>query len=174
MNPALIANLAIGTLLLLLGRNLFWLFVGVAGFLLGMEFAGRVFDGPELTRLIVAILIGVVAAVLAVVFYKVAVAVGGFVVGGYLAVQLMRYLGVSAPQSLDWLPYIIGGVVGAVLVLLIFDWALIVLSSLAGASLIVQSVEIQQLNPSLVFAILAAAGILIQAGIMLRSRQPAA
>lgn len=174
MHPAVLVNLIVGALLLILGRNLFWLFVGVAGFLLGMEFAGRVFTGPDLTKLIVAILIGVVAAILAILFYKVAVAVGGFVVGGYLGVYLMRSIGVSAPQSLDWLPYVVGGVIGAALVLLVFDWALIVLSSLAGASLIVQSVQIRQLDPWLVFIILAAAGILIQGGILMRARQPAA
>lgn len=165
-----IVSLLIGIVLLIFGRKLFWVFVGLAGFLAGMEIAERFNPGPEPARLLIALGVGILGAVLAVMFYKVAVAIAGFIVGGYLALNALRYFDLSVPQSLSWLPYVIGGIAGLVLILLIFDWALIVLTSMAGASLIVQHGAVQQFNTPIVFFGLVILGILIQAGILLRDR----
>lgn len=169
MNSAL--ALIIGAVLLFFGRKLFWLFVGVAGFLAGMDIAGRFVSGPDAAKLIIALLIGIIGAFLAVIFYRVAVAIAGFFIGGYLAIEIASYLGLSVPQSLWWIPYLIGGIVGAVLILLLLDWALIVLSSFAGASMIVHAITLRQFNEAIVYIVLAILGILVQAGILLRSRQ---
>ena len=71
--------------------------------------------------------------------------------------------------------YIIAGVIGAVLFLLLFDAALIVLSSLAGAYLIVLGAEQLRLissGPETVLVIvLTAVGIVVQARPW-RSRKP--
>jgi len=166
-------HLVIGILLLVLGRRLFWLFVGAAGFLTGVNIADRFFAGSEPMKLLIALVIGIIFAFLAILFYKAAVAVAGFVIGGYLAVDLVGYFSVSQPHSLDWMPYMIGGIIGAVLILLLLDWALIVLSSLAGASLIVHSISLPRVDWSLVYIVLAMIGILIQAGILTRSRSAA-
>jgi hypothetical protein len=166
-----IIPLVLGALLLFFGRKLFWFFVGVAGFLAGMDIAGRYFSGAPSTRLLVALVVGIICAFLAVLFYKVAVAIAGFVVGGYLAMDLVRYLGISQLHSWEWAVYVIGGVMGAVLVLLLLDWALIVLSSFAGASMIVHSIAIQQIRMSIVYTILVILGILVQAGIFYASRR---
>jgi len=162
--------LIIGAVLLLMGRKLFWLFVGVAGFLAGIDIAQRFFTGPQTTKLIIALVIGIIGAFLAALFYKAAVAIAGFLIGGYLAVQLMNYIAVSIPPPMAWITYVIGGIIAAVLILMLLDWALIVLSSLAGASLIVQSIALRQFNMSIVYIVLVIIGILVQAGILLRSR----
>jgi uncharacterized membrane protein YccC len=70
-------------------------------------------------------------------------------------------------------PYLIGGIVGAVLLFVFFDWGLIVLSSLSGASLIVHGIRFQHSALPLLFAVLVVVGILVQAGIKHRSRAPA-
>ena len=61
-----IVSLLIGIVLLLFGRKLFWLFVGAAGFLVGMDIANRFFTGPDATKLIIALLVGIIGAFLAV------------------------------------------------------------------------------------------------------------
>ncbi len=171
MMDTTIVTLVIGVVLLLFGRRLFWLFVGVAGFLIGLDIAERFFSGPDTTKLLIALVIGIVCAFLAVLFYKVAVAVAGFFIGGYLGVHLVEYLALHPPQSATWIPYVIGGIIGAILILLLFDWSLIVLSSFAGASMIVHSVTLKQFNMSLVYIVLVIIGILVQAGIFLSTRK---
>lgn len=162
-------NLVVGIVLLLFGRKLFWLFVGAAGFLVGMELAERYFAGSDAT-LLIAVAVGVVAALLAILFYKVALVIAGFIVGGYVTLDLMRHFQMAPPEAIVWLPYVIGGIIGAVLILLLLDWALILLSSLAGASLIMASNVLQQFESTAAFLILVVVGILIQAAILLRGR----
>jgi hypothetical protein len=164
------ASLVTGIILLFFGRKLFWFFVGAAGFMMGMDVANRYFTGAQSTKLVIALLVGIIGAVLAMLFYKAAVAIAGFLIGGYLATDLVRYLAISPPQSLTWIPYVIGGVIGAILILVLFDWALIILSSFSGATLIVHSIMLPRFNMSLVFIILVIIGILVQAGILLSSR----
>jgi hypothetical protein len=165
-----VVSILTGALLLLFGRQLFWLFVGIAGFLVGMEAAGYYFTGTEIARVLIALAIGLLGAVLAILFYKVAVAIAGFFVGAYLAVQMTAYLGVSLSQAMIWVPYIIGGIIGGVLVLLLFDWALIILSSVVGATLIVQATTIVPIDVALFFVILVVVGILVQGAVLVRSR----
>jgi len=66
-----------------------------------------------------------------------------------------------------------GGIIGAVLLFVLFDWGLIVLSSISGASLIVHNIAIQKQVLSLLFVVLVIVGILIQAEMMRWSRAPA-
>jgi hypothetical protein len=166
-----IASLVVGILLLFFGRKLFWVFVGAAGFMIGLDIANRFFAGTHATKLLIALLVGIIGAVLAILFYKAAVAVAGFLVGGYLALELVRYFGIGMSPPLTWIPYIIGGIIGAILILVLFDWALIVLSSFSGAYLIVHSFTMARANISLVYIILVVVGILVQAGILLNSRR---
>jgi len=162
-----IAGVIIGAVLLILGRKLFWFFAGTAGFLIGAAIAGRLAHGSDLVKLLVALLAGLIGALLAVIFYRVAIGVAGFVIGGYVALQIVRHFALSVAPSLAWVPYVIGGAVGTVLILLLLEWALmIVLSSLAGASLVVQAIPLEQPTASLIFFLLAIAGILIQAALL--------
>ena len=88
-------------------------------------------------------------AVLAVFFQKIAVGLAGFAGGGYITLNLINLLGVRLDQ-LVWLPYLIGGLIGVMLMFFIFDWALIFISSLAGASMIIQALS---LNPGMEFGV---------------------
>ena len=179
MNQMAIVNLLLGIVLLLLGRRLFWLFVGVAGFLVGMEIAQRFVAGPQGMKLLIAIAAGILGAMIAIFLQKAAIAIAGFVIGGYITVELLRASALF-PKSLAGMqgaafsvPYIIGGIIGAVLLFVLFDWGLIVLSSLSGASLIVHSIIFQSHALPLLFAVLVVIGILVQARTMRRSRAQA-
>jgi predicted membrane metal-binding protein len=61
-----------------------------------------------------------------------------------------------------WLLVLLGGVIGVVLVAAVFDWALIGLSSMTGAALIIQALDLQVSASPLAFLILLATGVLVQ------------
>jgi len=175
VNQIMLVTVIIGVMLLILGRKLFWFFVGVAGFLIGMNIAGQVTSGTESTKLLIGLVAGVIGALLAILLQKVAIAVAGFVIGGYITVELLRLYGAALPVytrlhgNAYWVPYVIGGIIGAILMVLLFDWALIVLSSLAGASMILHGIAVQPRALPLLYVVLAILGIVIQAHLM-RSR----
>lgn len=140
-----LAFLVVGLLLLLLGRRLFWLFVAVAGFVLGVEAAPFILPHQsELFTLLIAIVLGMVGAVLAIFVQKLAVAIGGFFGGGYLATVLCAPLfgGIGMEYPGAWLCFLIGGILGTFLMIVFFNWALIILSSLQGAHLILRALPI--------------------------------
>ena len=66
------------------------------------------------------------------------VTAAGFFFFGTVAVVLVRHFGAhaSSGSTAYWVAYLIGGLVGALLVSIFFDWALIILTSLAGAGAI--------------------------------------
>jgi hypothetical protein len=171
MMANVIVRLLVGLGLLTLGRQLFWLFVGAVGFILGINVATTFFsDQPEWVILLIALLAGVVGAVLALVLQQVAVIIAGFIAGGIIAVDLLRLLELQNDIAL-WIPFIVGGLIGAILVAALFDWALIILSSLSGAALIVET-ELFDLRTPLnfvVLVVLVTLGIVIQAASMKRS-----
>jgi len=156
-------NILVGGILLVLGRRLFWFFVGVIGFVAGFALALQLFpEQPDWVLVIIAIIAGVLGALLAVFVQGLAVAIAGFLAGGYLAIRFLELLSWDV-GNLTWLPYLLGGIIGAALVILLFNWALIILSSLVGASLIV---EVIQTNPTLnviIFVVLFIVGFVIQA-----------
>lgn len=166
-------TLIIGIALLVLGRKLFWLFVGAVGFLAGMQFASAYLQGyGENLVLIAGIAGGLIGIVLAIFVQKVAVLVGGFVGGGYLVTNIVQSTIQEPTGQSAWIAFVIGGIIGAILVSTLFDWTLILLSSLVGAFLVVQSVGLGPGVAHLVFFVLAAAGIVIQAW-MKRKPKPA-
>ena len=169
-----ISRILVGLLLLVLGRRLYWLFVAGIGFLTGLQLAPRLLpEQSETMIVIVALGLALVGALVAVVATKVVLGIIGFAAGGGIAVLLLRNLGVDG-DAVALVVYLVAGLVGALLVLAVFDWALIGLSSLAGASLIVMSVErLLELPPmagGALVIVLAAIGILIQANLLRPAR----
>ncbi len=161
-----------GALLLLAGRRLFWLFVGIVGFFAGYSLAFQLFHLREPgAQLLLAVVAGLVGIALALFAQKLAIAVAGFLVGAYFVAAL---LGVSpnvgsATPTQD-LILLVGGIVAAVLAVSLFDMALVVLSSLAGASLVGDALQMGASSRWLVVAVLAAVGIAVQLGALRRSR----
>jgi hypothetical protein len=141
-----VINILLGIIVLTLGCRLYWFFVGFIGFAVGYHYATSVWQLQSQLLLIgLAALTGIIGVVLAVFFQKIAVGLAGFVGGGYISLNLINLLGVRLDQ-LIWLPHIVGGLIGAMLMFFIFDWALIFISSLAGASMIIQ---VLSLNPGM-------------------------
>jgi hypothetical protein len=153
-------NLIVGLCLLCLGQRLFWFFVGAAGFVAGLVVGQELLQGQaEWIVLVVAIVAGIIGALLAIFLQKLAIGVAGFLFGGFLAMSLALGFGAN---SFVWPAFALGGIVGAILVWLVFDWALILLSSLAGATLVVGSFALERGAEALLFVALFIAGIAIQ------------
>jgi hypothetical protein len=168
MVSSTVVNLLIGIALLLLGRKLFWLFVAVAGFVLGLVIAPLFLSGqPDWVVLLVAIGVGILGALLAVVVQEIAIAVAGFIFGGYGLLSLLEIINLN-PGEWGWIVFITGGIIGAVLVLYLFDPALIVLSSLVGANLISLALNLDPPIDLVVFVVLCIIGIVFQAGLLRR------
>ena len=161
-------NLLLGAVLLVAGRKLFWLFVGVIGFVTGLQLAIRFWNGPEWTAILIGIIVGIIFALLAVFIEALAIGAAGFLAGGFILTTFTNMLGLNE-GFLFWILYAIGGIIGFLLVMFLFDWALIILSALAGASLIGQS-----LFPAAgwIFILLFIVGILIQAFTLQREEHP--
>src|ERR1700719_491488 len=160
--PVPIFGLIIGAVILLFGRKLFWLFVAAVGFAAGVELAPHLIQEPSpLLALTFAMVLGFVGALLALFLQKIAIAVAGFLAGGKLAVALAAAFFV---QLLHYsvITFVIGGIIGAILLLSLFDWALIFLSSIVGAYLIQSAITLPSVGSTTLFIGLAAVGIFVQ------------
>jgi hypothetical protein len=156
-------RILMGIGLLLFGRQLFWLFVAVMGFLLGLDLIAPMLSTyPGWVGLLIAVGIGVVGALLVLLWQWVAIGVAGFLAGGYLAGHMLQASGMATGSPL-WGLFVLGGLVGAILMIVVFDWALIVLSSLSGANVIVQALPLERLPAMVIFVGLVTVGIVVQA-----------
>jgi hypothetical protein len=164
-----VISLILGGALLIAGRKLFWLFVGAAGFVAGMQLTTQFWQGPELLAIIIGLVVGVVFALLAIFLQSVAIGAAGFLAGGYILTVLAGMLGLNQ-GAFSWIVYIIGGIIGVLLVVFLFDWAIITLSSLAGASLITQAVPLSSGIGGVIFLALVIVGVVIQGSMMQRER----
>jgi hypothetical protein len=122
-------------------------------------------DQPESLRLLVAVVGGVLGAILGMLAQRVAFAIGGLFAGGYIALALVRAAGVPG-EPLVW--FAAGGILGAIVAAWMMDWAIIALSSLAGAAAIVDQFNVNASTASLLLVVLAGIGIVVQ-GRRLRS-----
>jgi hypothetical protein len=167
-----IVGALIGVVILLFGRKLFWLCVAAVGFAAGVEIAPHLVHEPSpLLALTVAVVLGLIGALLALFLQKIAIAVLGFLAGGKLAGAIAAAFFVQYAQH-STVIFLVGGVIGAILLLVLFDWALIVVSSLIGANLIVfqGAITLPTSGSTIVFLGLAIVGILVQAASLRRSK----
>jgi hypothetical protein len=155
-----VANLLLGIVLVLFGRTLYWLFVALAGFLVGFELAAVLLaEQGEAVRLMVAVIGGILGAALGFLAARAAFSIGGLFAGGYLGLVLVRAWELPG-EPLVW--FAVGGIVGAIVAALLMDWAIIVLSSLAGAAAILAPFELRPALAVLVFAAITAVGVFVQ------------
>ena len=168
-----IIGVIVGTAILLFGRKLFWLFVAALGFAVGIEIAAYfTHDPPVWMTLLIALGLGILGAVLAILLQKLAIAVAGFVAGGRLALALVAAFFVDYSHYRE-ITFVIGGIVGALLLLALFDWALILLSSVEGAHLIGNGIMLPQTGTVILFVALVVLGVVVQGSMLRGSRRPA-
>jgi hypothetical protein len=168
--PIPILSALIGAIILLFGRRLFWLCVAAVGFAAGVELAPHFVQQPTpLLALTFALVLGFVGALVALFLQKVATAVAGFLAGGKLALAIAAAFFFQHANYLT-IVFIVGGIVGAVLLLALFDWALIVFSTVVGAYLIETAIVLPAAGTAVLFVALALIGVVAQT-IAMRRRQ---
>ncbi len=161
-----------GICLLVFGRRLFWLFVGILGFIYGLNMAALFLpEQPAWVFIAAALGAGILGSLLAIFLQQVIMGIAGFLSGGYLCFTALTMATVASEQ-LVWIISAVCGIVCAALFLYLFDWALILVSSLIGALLIVKSVAPGanfQVTASL-FAACAIVGVAVQTSLLKRAR----
>ncbi len=165
-------NLVIGAILLVAGRKLFWLLVAGIGFVTGVMLATRFFNGNELTMILAGLVLGAIFALLALFLESVAIGIAGFLGGGYVLLNIAGMLGLDRGDITSWVIFGVGGIIGIILVALLFNWALITISALAGASMIVAAFGLTAAAAGTIYLVLVIAGVLIQ-GASLRREEHA-
>jgi hypothetical protein len=166
-------GMIVGVAILFFGRKLFWLFVAALGFAVGIEIAAYFMRDPPLWMLLVIALgLGLLGALLAIMLQKLAIGVAGFIAGGRLASALLAAFFVDYSHYRG-ITFVIGGILGALLLLALFDWALIVLSSVEGAHLIGNGVVLPQTGAAILFCVLVIIGVVVQGSMLRGSRRPA-
>jgi len=170
MEMASLTGILVGLVLLLFGRRLYWFFVAGIGFLTGLALAPDLLPGrPEWLILLAALVVALVGAVVAIVAQRITIGLIGFVAGGGIGLLLIRALGLGGDAS-GWVAYLITGVIGVVLMLALFEWALILLSSLAGANLIVAGVVTRFPLPQAIALVLLIGLVLV--GVVVQAQRP--
>jgi hypothetical protein len=164
------AALIVGVVLLIFGRKLFWFFVGALGFVVGAEAAATLFPHQPGAELIAGIILGLLGILMAILLQKIAIGVAGFWAGGYFAVVLLRTMDLPH-TNFSWVAFVVGGILGAILMFTVFDWALIILSSVSGAHLIVHSTNLVPTAGGLTFLVCALIGIFVQSRFLMMSRR---
>jgi len=162
-SSATIVGVVIGVVILFFGRKLFWLCVAAVGFAAGLQIAPLlVNEASSVLALVIAVVFGILGALLAVFIQKIAIALLGFLAGGKLATAIAAAFFVQHAQY-STIIFVIGGIIGAILLLAVFGWALIVVSSFIGAYLIQSAIVLPPTGLTLVFIGLAILGIFVQA-----------
>ena len=109
MNHMVIANIIVGVALLVLGRRLFWLFVGAIGFIAASDAAAAYFSAlPQWQILAISLGAGLLGILLAIFFQKLAIVLVGFYAGGYLAVSLFDHISYDALRQSSPGPFCCG------------------------------------------------------------------
>jgi hypothetical protein len=151
-----------GGLLLGAGKKLYWFFVGICGAVCGL-FVSEIFFHPVgwWERVLVAFGFGAAFALLALVLQRLMVSIAGFIAGGYIMVSLTETLKLSV-VNWTWIVFMIGGIVGILLVQVVFDLALVLITSFGGASLITRTIGLEGVKGTILLLILVLVGIIIQ------------
>lgn len=154
--------LLLGFGLVFWGKKLFWFFIGVIGFVFGLTTGQSLLEDKSYW---VYLLIGAVCAMALLTLVKllknVAFGIGGFLAGAYLGNGLLTLLQVD-PGNLKWLMLVVCGGLGALFMLKLFHFALILLSSGVGALLVTQSIPAEPPGNQVLFVGLIILGLIVQ------------
>lgn len=128
-----IAAIVIGLVSLFFGRRIYWVFVGIAGFLLGLIVGPILFSGLDPSwQPWIYLILAVVFALLSIFLNKLMIAISGAIGLGIIVFLFTQpYLQQWAAITLA----VVGGIIGLIISWLLFAWALMIFSSLVGASL---------------------------------------
>jgi hypothetical protein len=126
----LIIRGVIGGILLFLGRELNFLFAAAMAALIGFRLVPLLpANRPSWADIAFVLALAVIAALVVLLNERLGYFVSGFLAGGYFLAEYYSPGGGLLP----WLPFIIGGVIGSLILGLLTEWALILVSAAIGA-----------------------------------------
>lgn len=190
-------SIVLGSIMLLLGRKLFWLLGSllvasisagiVAATIIGVIWlqTGGLQGGIDITQtplsdtpgyaaiiIAAAVIGGVVSAILLRRLPRVVAGIIGFVAGIYMLLLAFELYGVAIHDAIEALFAISAGVIFAIVAWRNHDTALIVLSTLAGANMIVTGLQLDLTTPfsAILWLVLMLAGIIFQSYFLSRDR----
>ncbi|HEX2992550.1 MAG TPA: hypothetical protein VHO49_17830, partial [Anaerolineales bacterium] len=158
----------IGGILLFLGRELNFIFAGAMAGLLAYRLTPLLPPTwPAWSDAAFMITLGLIAAILVLVNERFGYFLSGFLAGGFFLVEYY------APNLLTvpWLPFLVGGVIGSLVLGLLTEWALILVSAAIGASYLLNLFVMDPTAEILVGAGLFIIGALTQVIIMQSQKQ---
>lgn len=165
--------LLVAVLLLLAGRRLFWVFVAFIGFAAGFTLAAEAFpNANENELLLFSAILGLLGMILAFFLQKAAIALAGFLGGAIACMTIMELLGVPV-EGLHLLFVMLAGFVGVLLLAALFDVALVLLSTVAGSTLLVQAFTPEQPYDMLLFITAIVIGLVVQFRMISPAPRPA-
>jgi hypothetical protein len=132
--------IAAGAILAFAGRRFINLAIAIAGFLLFYLLAVTLLPASSaLVQLLIGLAGGLLGGWLATRFFRLIVYVAGFLFAGWFGLSLMPYLNTGGLSEV--LVFLVAGVIGLFLVGFIFDWALIILTAVSGATLLLNGLS---------------------------------
>ncbi len=152
----------IGFILLVAGHQASWLYVGGVAFVIGSLLADRLnFVRTEIDMIIFSFTSGVLGSLLVVYLRKFMVVLTALLSGGYVCYFLPETLG----WDTSWINWVIILLVGLASAVITFIWGalpLILVSTLLGATLIIQNMSIASVGPTGMFIVLVIFGLVAQ------------
>jgi hypothetical protein len=151
-----------GAAILFFGRKIYWFTIAAVGFFAALELTSRLFqDQAAWLSIVLALLAGLIGAALAVRIQRLAIGLVGLLLGGFFMLQLTHLFELQL-TGWNWLIIIAGGLLGMVLLSALFEWTLILLTTLIGTMLITQSALAPGTSRLLVFSLCLLLGISVQ------------
>ena len=140
LNPdqwSLATGILVGLALLLFGRRLYWLMFATVWFLVAMLVTHMFLPPTQESQwwVIVPFIAGIAEAILSVFVHKTALRFFGALVGAYVGYHLLQPYVV---EPWPWVGLGVGVLVGFLMVMMVFNGALILLSSLLGAMMLLE------------------------------------
>ncbi|MGE5776681.1 MAG: hypothetical protein ACM33V_10695 [Chloroflexota bacterium] len=125
-----IAKVIVGGVLLFLGRELSFLFSAGMGVLIGFRLTYILpSQWPGYYDYVFIAILGIIAALVPMISEQVGYFFSGFLAGGYLLVEYVE----PDVLVLPIVPFLIGGVIGSLLIGFLTEWAVLIISCMIGA-----------------------------------------
>lgn len=159
-------SLVIGICLILLGRKLYWFFIGLAGFFFAYQYIPDLLPAlPDKTSLLISLAAGGISAALGVFLNKLFIFAGGFIAGAYLFLNVVQFANLEI-EGLVLVGIAVGGLVGSLLLAMVMEWGLVVLTAAIGALLVLQTLPVNRQVMIGLFILMMILGLVAQASMM--------